>query len=86
VSVDLPAFGAPSTATTAQRCSATGASLSQKCFRGRALRLPLGAAFTSHWFKSLYVRINDEMRRVLWPGLGDLYIAQMLLLCRSPFL
>src|SRR5262249_15657034 len=67
-SVDLPAFGAPSTAMTAQRCSAIDAILLQKRRRGCALRIALLSAFTARCRKARHLRLDNEMWRVFRAG------------------
>src|SRR5690606_26545670 len=84
-SVDLPALGAPSTATTAQRRSAI-AVLLEEGGRGGPLRVALGAAFAAHGRKALDPRLHHEVRRMLGARLLDDGVVEALAAGRGPFL
>src|SRR5262249_47265091 len=84
--VDLPALGAPSTATTEQRCSDIDALLFQECACGRALRLALRFACAALGNKPLDARLDDEMRRMIGARLFDHRISEFALFGRRPFL
>src|SRR5262245_38407844 len=74
--VDLPALGAPSTATTAQRRSLIADMRLQESGRRRALRVALGARFAAHRLVALDARFHDEAGRMFRAALIDHDIAQ----------